>query len=219
MLKIFDRLTGAQITVIAVALIAALVPGSLYAVAAFTNVAIQDPVSGYRARVDYNGKLQVGPGSVYQPYREAYEYYRLSPSYRLTIGFTADSNKVIYTVPSGYYAVIETLTGSYSLNGVSGGGFYLIGSSHGTLTSVLGTATPYAPIYQNFGAGFVMSSGETLSVDSRGGGNTGLYLHGYLIYSNFTTTAEPANVPAPTLAMTNVNAVTKNLPKTRESPP
>ncbi|HMN71969.1 MAG TPA: hypothetical protein PKA55_08880 [Rhodoblastus sp.] len=221
MFKMFDRLTGAQITVIAVALIAALVPGSLYAVAAFTNVAIQDPVSGNRASVDSTGKLAVKPATIYRPYTEAYEYYAQNPAYKVTIGFTADTSKVIYTVPTGYYLYIESLTGVLSApSGYTSAGFYLTSSIHGGITGVFAPTNPFALVHQTFGSGFVAYSGETISVDSRGVGNTGLYLHGHLLYANYSTySAAQAVPPAPPLAATNVSAMTRSAQKSRESPP
>lgn len=212
MRKVLDRLTGAQITVIAVAAIAAMVPGSLYAVAAFTNVAIQDPVTGYRAQVDQRGKMQVGPNNAYQSLRDAYDYYKHHPSYRFRVLFSADSNHVIYTVPNGYFSIIESLTGINTT--ANGGGFYLTTSVHGYLTGVFGG--PVASVSQSFGSGAVLYPGETVSVDSRGAGNTGLFLHGYLIPTSISV--NQANLEQQPAIQSYINATTKGLPKTKESP-
>jgi hypothetical protein len=56
--------SGRQLTGIIVTLAAlVMVPGTAYAVATFTNVAIQDPVTGARASVDATHHLQVGDGT------------------------------------------------------------------------------------------------------------------------------------------------------------
>ncbi len=212
MRKVLDRLTGAQITVIAVAAIAAMVPGSLYAVAAFTNVAIQDPVMGYRAQVDQQGKVQVGPSSAVQFFRDAFDYYKHNPLYKFRVLFSADSNHVIYTAPSGYYAIIETLTGINTT--ANGGGFYLLTSS-GYLTGIFGG--PVASVSQSFGSGAVLYPGETVSVDSRGAGNTGLFLHGYLVPTNISLNQTALEQQQPAIQR-YVNSLTKGLPKTKESP-
>src|SRR4051812_30278413 len=57
--------TGRQLTVIIVAFMAAIVmlPGVTWAVDSFSNMAIQDPVSGVKAQVDSTRRLMVGDGS------------------------------------------------------------------------------------------------------------------------------------------------------------
>jgi hypothetical protein len=56
--------SGRHLTVIMVALIVAIfVPGTVWAVDTFSNVAIQDPVSGVKASVDPNHRVLVGDGN------------------------------------------------------------------------------------------------------------------------------------------------------------
>lgn len=56
--------SGRQLTVMIITLAAlVMVPGAAYAVATFSNVAIQDPVTGARASVDAAHRLQVGDGA------------------------------------------------------------------------------------------------------------------------------------------------------------
>src|SRR5436309_2499091 len=63
--KTWGPFTGRQLTVIIVALIAGVVmlPGVTWAVDAFSNVAVEDPVSGVKAQVDATRHLVVGDGS------------------------------------------------------------------------------------------------------------------------------------------------------------
>ena len=57
--------TGRQLTTIILAAIigAVMLPGAVWAVDAFTNVAIQDPVSGVKAGVDSSRRVLVGDGA------------------------------------------------------------------------------------------------------------------------------------------------------------
>jgi hypothetical protein len=57
--------SGRQLTVMFCALMVAvvMVPSAVYAVDAFSNVAVQDPVSGVKAKVASNGSLWVSDGS------------------------------------------------------------------------------------------------------------------------------------------------------------
>lgn len=207
MRSLFDRLSGAQITAISIALIAAFVPGSLLAVSAFTNVAIQDPLTGKRASVDNSGRLIMAP-------TDPFQYYKDAPNYQVDVQFTVDTSHAIYSVPSNYYFVLTAVTGSLTppANGTAAG-FYLIGSYRGGITGIFTAVTTFAPISYNFGSGIALNSGETISVDARGAGNTGLYLHGYLVpYSAFSALALPSS-------MTYVNSATNTEPQTRGSPP
>lgn len=56
--------TGRQVTTMVVALMATVVllPSAVWAVDVFTNVAITDPVSGVKAKVDHDRRLNVGDG-------------------------------------------------------------------------------------------------------------------------------------------------------------
>jgi hypothetical protein len=64
MQKTWGPFTGRQLTAIILGLIAViLVPGAAYAVDSFTNVAIEDPVSGNKASVDATHHVLVGDGS------------------------------------------------------------------------------------------------------------------------------------------------------------
>ena len=63
--KTWGPFNGRQLTVIVVAAIAGfvLLPGAVWAVDTFSNVAIQDPVSGNKASVDATHKVLVGDGA------------------------------------------------------------------------------------------------------------------------------------------------------------
>src|SRR5437868_11351509 len=65
MQKTWGPFTGRQLTTIVIALIAGVVllPGAVWAVDSFTNVAIQDPISGAKASVDASHHVIVGDGS------------------------------------------------------------------------------------------------------------------------------------------------------------
>jgi hypothetical protein len=65
MIKTWGPFTGRQLTTIAVAIIIGVVmlPSAVWAVDTFSNVAIQDPVSGAKASVDATNHLKVGDGS------------------------------------------------------------------------------------------------------------------------------------------------------------
>jgi hypothetical protein len=64
MQKTWGPFTGRQLTAIILGVIAAImVPGAAYAVDSFTNVAIEDPVSGAKASVDATHHVVVGDGS------------------------------------------------------------------------------------------------------------------------------------------------------------
>src|SRR4051812_16444717 len=63
--KSWGPFTGRQMTAIVISLIAGVVllPGAVWAVDSFTNVAIQDPVSGTKASVDASHHVLVGDGA------------------------------------------------------------------------------------------------------------------------------------------------------------
>jgi hypothetical protein len=63
--KTWGPFTGRQLTTIIVAVIvgAVLVPSSVWAVDAFSNVAIEDPVTGVKAQVDSTQHVKVGDGA------------------------------------------------------------------------------------------------------------------------------------------------------------
>ena len=63
--KTWGPFTGRQLTTMVVALIAGVVllPGAVWAVDSFSNVAVQDPVSGVKASVDAGHHVVVGDGS------------------------------------------------------------------------------------------------------------------------------------------------------------
>jgi hypothetical protein len=63
--KTWGPFTGRQLTIIIVALVfgVVMIPGAVWAVDTYSNVAIQDPVSGAKAKVASTGALNVGDGS------------------------------------------------------------------------------------------------------------------------------------------------------------
>src|SRR3954447_17392498 len=63
--KTWGPFNGRHLTVIIVALIAGVValPGAVWAVDTFSNVAVQDPVSGVKASVNKSHELMVGDSS------------------------------------------------------------------------------------------------------------------------------------------------------------
>src|SRR5438045_3966420 len=61
--KTWGPFTGRQLTTIIVTLIVCvLVPGTVWAIDTFSNVAIEDPVTGVKAMVDSSRHLRVGDG-------------------------------------------------------------------------------------------------------------------------------------------------------------
>src|SRR5947208_7709311 len=65
MQKTWGPFTGRQLTAIVITLIVGVVmlPGAVWAVDTFSNVAIEDPVSGAKASVDATHHVLVGDGS------------------------------------------------------------------------------------------------------------------------------------------------------------
>jgi hypothetical protein len=57
--KTWGPFTGTQLTMMFIALMLVMAPGTLWAVAAYTNVAIQDPVTGKKSYVDKGRRLWV----------------------------------------------------------------------------------------------------------------------------------------------------------------
>jgi len=162
---LLSKLTGAQITIIALALI--FVPGTVAAAIAFQPVAIVDPITGKQSLVDKFRRL-----SVYDPVAG----YRNNPANYVEI-FVSNSGDLCdtsfqYTVPAGHALVLTAIAGdvvqtstSFSRSGFS---LYDGPSCVGNLLlhhlSSVSSAASANPVAVDLGNGIVIRPGKTVSM-------------------------------------------------------
>ena len=125
MKQTFGPFTGTHLTIMFVAILAVALPGTLWAVDAYTKVAIQDPVTGVKSAIDAKRRLQV-----YDPVANP-----LPAGY---VRFTVDSSvgcAPVATPPPGNALIVKSLhLNTTALPAPGSGrwiGFYVSGSSSG----------------------------------------------------------------------------------------
>jgi hypothetical protein len=204
--EILAKFTGGQLTAIIMAAI--LVPGAVSAAVVFQPVAIVDPITDAKARVDPSRRLAVFDNIA---------AYRNNPANFVSIMVSHGGGRVCetaqqYVVPAGKALVITAMSGfeyqadaSFVFTGVFlYDGPACTGSFLTAHVSSATAAAPFAPVAVELGTGLVVKAGKTLSVyTSNNFGYTAL--HGYLV---------PA-AAAPAVAFNPQNPVTAKDAATR----
>src|SRR5690349_20915287 len=103
--------SGRQLTVIIVtAIVAIFVPGTVWAGDTFSNVAIEDPVSGVKASVDSGHHLKVSDGSGAMTVDGTVTATETSPAKLVHVfGPAATGCTSIYNVPAGKALVLKSV--------------------------------------------------------------------------------------------------------------
>src|SRR5919197_1009687 len=113
--KSIGPFSGLHLTIIVVAIIlVAGIPSTVWAVDSFSNVAIEDPVTGVKASVDAQHRLQT-PASL----RPGNATETTPANVVRFLGFVTDSCTTLYTVPTGKALVLKAATGYLIVSGGS----------------------------------------------------------------------------------------------------
>lgn len=186
--KLFGLFSGTHLTIIATAFIGMLSSGAVWAVDAFSNVAIEDPVSGKKASVDTSRRLVVTDTTLEMDEVPAY-FFRVFASAQ------GGGCSTVYTVPAGKALIIQSMA-SYldktdaSLTSVEED-LYGQANCNGGLIAAAITSDRSATVNQTFGSGIAIPSGRVISV--YGTNNNGsLSIYGYFVPAAWV----PANANA-----------------------
>ncbi len=181
--------TANHLTAIIIAAIFATVPGTLWAVDAFTNVAIQDPFSGHKARVDNTRFLRVYD-SVNSSDKTPWEFVRLAGiPVNLSLGC-----QVWVTPPAGKALILTSVVVNSYKNPTPGLGEFVrvnMASSADCSAnpSTVFTVNPGGIETQDyqFDPGIVVPAGQSLRVSAGGSVRGELYGSGYLVPAGWAT--------------------------------
>jgi hypothetical protein len=174
-----------HLTIIAVALIISLVPGALKAVDVFTNVAIQDPISGRKAElVGKNIRTH-----------DSLNFWSKYPSRFLKFGSLFDVSCRL-VVPSGRAKVLKTIIVSVGVNETPASdqfvGIYVGDDCSGEVVMKAWPSTTGAEDYQ-FEPGVAISSSSGIYVQSSSSDLLGdIYGTGYVVPNSWIPAASPA---------------------------
>jgi hypothetical protein len=202
MQKTWGPFTGRQLTAIVLGLIAAiLVPGAAYAVDSFTNVAIEDPVSGAKASVDATHHVLVGDGSgpvtvdgTVTDHEAPYNTLK----HWAAFGVTQDIGcQTIAAVGTSRGLVVKSIHIDTYVNPSPGSGqaFYLYyGPASSPCSNILEVANPpgIGPTVLDLGAGVALPAGNYLSVQAGGSVAAEFTAYGFTIASSQAPAAAPA---------------------------
>jgi hypothetical protein len=196
--EIVNKLSGAQITMIILALI--LVPGAVGAAVTYQPVAIVDPTSGRPSYIDSGRRLYV-----YDPVAG----YRNNPANIVEINFRNNGTRCegdAYTVPSGKALILTNITGYARYDDLQYAEFLVIagGNCSGLVLtshrSSVSPTSPAAPVALDMGGGIIVQPGRTISLYSyHDRGFTSL--HGYLAPASAVPAASSAQQFLTTEAM------------------
>jgi hypothetical protein len=189
MQKTWGPFTGRQLTTIVCILGAALLlPGAAYAVDSFTNVAIEDPVSGAKASVDSTHHVVVGDGSgpltvdgAVTDHEAAYN------TLKHWWGASAGNCATVAAVSTSRALVIKTARVNVYQPGSSTGNGYYVGLRYGPVSNPCETfvedfnPTGAGPMPVDFGAGLALPAGDYLSVLTGGGFGAEVSAYGFTV--------------------------------------
>lgn len=185
--KLFGVLTGWQLTILGS--VAILAPGVVYAAVNFQAVAIVDPGSGTKSKIDAGRRLHV-----FDPVANQEN----NPANFVNVQFihngTANTAKclLVYTVPSGRALVITGVSGSVEkLSGSNSSSFYIDSSDTCPSPDLVGysvAAQTYTLIESNLQPGVAVPSGSKVSTYTFNANAYG-FIRGYLVPASW--------VPAP----------------------
>jgi hypothetical protein len=196
--KTWGPFTGRQLTTMIVALIVCvLVPGTVWAVDTFSNVAIEDPVSGVKASVDSAHRLKVGDaagamtvdGSVTATEASAANFVRVFAA-------TSSTCSNAYTIPSGKALILKSMQAFIHNAGSPGSDaeaiVYNAANCSGSLVAAAISDRAHENVAQNFEPGIAIPAGHVVA--TQGFGDSGsVMLYGYLVPAS----SVPASAAAP----------------------
>jgi hypothetical protein len=193
--KTWGPFSGRQLTTIIVALIIVIgVPGTVWAVDTFSNVAIEDPVTGVKAGVDSSKRLKVGDGSGAMTVDGTTTDTTPANLIRIFAGATSSCSNV-YTIPAGKALILKSMSVYMHTAGSPGSDVeavvYPAANCGGGFVAAAISDRAHETVFQTFGSGIGVPTGRTIS--TLGFNNSGtLYLYGYLVPAS----AVPANAAA-----------------------
>lgn len=203
--KTWGPFTGAQLTVMSVTLVAVSVPGTLWAVDQFTNVAIMDPVSGRKAAVDTARRLRVGDGVGLLTVdgtvtaREA-PYASFFHAYRAT--YTGIDCVPIGGPPAGKALILKSVV--LNTFAASSLGYTVIYSGSSRCERYLASASrdTIGPVSYNLEPGIAIPAGHSVWAQSGNGINTEVFITGYTVpAAQVPTSATIAQTASPHRAL------------------
>jgi len=189
--------TGGQLTTLILAGMAAavIVPSTVSAIDAFTNVALLDPDTGTTANVDTNGRLAV-KGSVTGTVTA-----RPAPAADLVRGGTSVVNCVaVLTPPAGKALVITSIHVNVFANPTPGFANNVLLYSGASCAQLLDDVNPagIGVTALDYGNGIAIPAGGALSARRQGGVQAEVYAFGYTVAADQV----PAPLAAPTAPAT-----------------
>jgi hypothetical protein len=178
--KSLGPFSGRQLTLIAVTLILAIaVPGSVFAIDTFSNVAIEDPASGVKASVDGQHRLKTNDSIT-----GTLATTQTAPPNLVRIFANASTGcQTVYTIPAGKALVLKSATGVVGTNGGNIGELDLFAGTTCTAANVVtsfDTDRLADTIGEPLGAGVGIPAGSALSIEAPVGDGT-LEAYGYLV--------------------------------------
>jgi hypothetical protein len=187
--------SGRQLTTMVVSLILVLgVPGTVWAVDTFSNVAIQDPVTGVKASVDSSKRLKVGDGSGAMTVDGTTTETTPANLVRIFAG-ASNSCSNAYTIPAGKALILKSMTAYMHSSGSPGSDVeavvYPAANCASSFVAAAISDRAHETVFQTFGSGIGIPAGRTISAFGFNSSGT-LHLHGYLVPAS----AVPASAPA-----------------------
>jgi hypothetical protein len=176
--------SGRQLTTMVVSLILVLgVPGTVWAVDTFSNVAIEDPVSGVKASVDSSKRLKVGDGSGAMTVDGTITDATPANLVRIFAGAGSSCSNV-YTIPAGKALILKSMTAYMHTAGSPGSDVEAIVYPAANCASALAAAAisdrAHETVFQTFGSGIGVPAGRTISTLGFNTSGT-VHLYGYLV--------------------------------------
>jgi hypothetical protein len=191
MRKTWGPFSGRQLTTMVVSLILVLgIPGTVWAVDTFSNVAIEDPVTGVKASVDSSKRLKVGDGSGAMTIDGTTTSHEAAANTLFRSATFPPSNGActpVATPPAGKALIIKSVAlNTYSVISPPGSGrngvFYL--GTNGCEVIVLDINPPgVGPINQPFEPGLGVPAGKRLWV-SANNISAEVYTFGYSVLAS-----------------------------------
>jgi hypothetical protein len=178
--------SGRQLTTMVVSLILVLgVPGTVWAVDTFSNVAIEDPVTGVKASVDASKRLKVGDGSGAMTVDGSVLAPETTPANLVRIFAAASSScSNAYTIPAGKALILKSMSAYMHTAGSPGSDVeaivYPVANCGGALAAAAISDRAHETVFQTFGSGIGVPAGRTISTLGFNASGT-LYLYGYLV--------------------------------------
>jgi hypothetical protein len=202
--KSFGPFSGRQLTTIIVAAILVLgVPGTVFAVDTFSNVAIQDPVSGVKASVDAQHRLKTLDtlsGSVLAaetPPANIVQFF----------GGAGTACATLYTVPAGKALILKTANG-YLFKEDSASAELDLYNGCSAFVAAFTSDHVAETVNEDFGPGIVFRAGSKVSVTASAGGGS-VHGYGYLVPSSAvpaSAVGAPADAERPAGGLASVPA-------------